>query len=605
MKGSSWGEYTPADGERETSPRLNRAVNMSTPSCTKLEPIFRWRRLIVAYLLGSIPLPLSFGDDPVVACCQSDGGCVIAAHSACVQQSGDPQPPGVSCSGVTCGSITWAQAPQFDPGGMNPNCLDGWSSYSRVGGAAILADRFVLPVQTTISEIHWWGGHSGWSSSTPPVDGLAWFHVGVWSDVPAGTGVPVTPWDRPGTLLWVKSSQRIDLAETAVGCAPNFDEATETSEVFRYDLSVPEAERFQSGSGGAYWLSVAAAAIDVACACNGDVVTPNGSPSSADAAFISAHVGCAVATGDAACDPCDVNCNGVVDSVDVAVVAQCQVFAGWADPSCCVPPTEYPWGWMTRPNGSSDGAVAITSPTTPQVGGALLSAERVTGAQGAPWNLSFVLNGATGSRFVPDAPLPESSGVNKNRYVSFGPASTWAGREIAVRIRLVNLDRFAAFNGQSRWIAAPSVYADNPAGSFRAAPLECIPTFMDWATVPVVHGFGAAVVPQSVYEIQAVDRSCETTLGDESCYSPPLTVVTGEWGDVVAPFGGATQPNFGDVTALVDKFKSLPTSLPRVRAQLRPNVVVPANNVSFQDVSLLVGAFQGTPYSFAGPSACP
>ncbi len=565
----------------------------------------RTSAILAAHLLCFLDPRESPGDEPDVACCRADGGCDVTAYSTCVQQPGDPQPPGVSCGAVACEPIAWVQAPQFDSGSTNPTCLDGWNAPSVLGGTPTLAANFSLPEQTAISEIHWWGAHLGWASTTPPVDGLAWFQVGIWSNVLAGTGVPTVSWDRPGTLLWAKSVRRADLAETAMGCVPNFDQGAETSVVFRYDFAVAESERFQSGGGGSFWLSIAASPIDPACECQGDVTSPNGSPNGADAAFVSTRVGCAVGTGDSDCDRCDVDCNGFVETRDVAIVSPCQALQGWANPECCLTPAVYPWGWITRQNGSGPGAVGITSPTIPQVGATFGSGDRVVDTQGAPWKLSFVLNGGAGTRFVPDLPVPEPNGLNKNRYLSFVPPPAWMGHEIAVRVRLVALDRFAGFNGETRWVAAPSFYADNPAGSFYAAQLECVPAFTDWTPFPVVHSYGPAVVPLSVYEIQAVDRSCENTLGDESCFSPPLVVRTSEWGDVVAPFGGATQPNFGDVNALVDKFKSLPTSISRARAQLRPNLVVPGNNISFQDISLLVGAFQGNPYSFAGPSACP
>lgn len=469
----------------------------------------------------------------------------------------------------------------------------------------MLAAAFALPAQTAISEIHWWGGHLQWSSPAPPPDGPPWFQVGIWSHVPAGTGDPAMPWDRPGTLLWMKSVRRADLSETSVGCAPNHDGASETSELYRYDLQIPEPERFQSAGGGSYWLSVASSGIDSACACDGDVVAPSGGPNAQDAAFINSHVGCTVGAGDSNCDVCDVNCDGAVDSVDVAVVSQCQALEGWANPACCMPPTEFPWGWITRDTGGGAAAVAITSPTVPQVGAVFLTGTRVTDSGGAPWKLAFVLNGSDGSRFVPSPPLPEPNGLAKNRYVSFAAAPDWNGREIAVRVRMLALDRFPAFNGQSQWVGASTTYAENPTGTFIAAPLGCAPHFASWTTSPAVHVYGPAVVPMSAYEIQAVDRSCESTLADEGCYSSPLLVQTCEWADVVSPFGGASQPNFGDVNALVEKFKSVPTSIPRVRAQLRPNVVIPGNNVSFLDVSLAVGAFQGQTYPFAGPSACP
>ena len=58
---------------------------------------------IAAYLPFSPLHPQeALGDEPEVACCRPRGGCDVAAYSACVQEAGDPQPPGVSCASVAC-----------------------------------------------------------------------------------------------------------------------------------------------------------------------------------------------------------------------------------------------------------------------------------------------------------------------------------------------------------------------------------------------------------------------------------------------------------------------------------------------------------------------
>jgi len=118
----------------------------------------------------------------------------------------------------------------------------------------------------------------------------------------------------------------------------------------------------------------------------------------------------------------------------------------------------------------------------------------------------------------------------------------------------------------------------------------------------VLHLFGQAVVPGSTYNVRMCDAS-----GDDC--SNPLLVATAKWGDVVRPFGGGSQPNFGDVNAIVQKFTSLPSAPSMPRADLvgtqppgTPNT--PNQSANFADVSADVAAFSGFAYPYTVP-ACP
>jgi hypothetical protein len=222
-----------------------------------------------------------------------------------------------------------------------------------------------------------------------------------------------------------------------------------------------------------------------------------------------------------------------------------------------------------------------------------------------------------------DCPVFEAIHVNpmpsiKNRYISFTPrVSYWTpltafiqppleGKRAAIRVRLVDIDGFPSLNGQYRYVGPPSTYPDvtTPLGEFIAASLQCQPFYMDWGHTEYMHLTGEAIVPDSVYEVQIIAESCTPPLLDESKYSPAVTIVTREWGDVVEPFGGITQPNFTDIAELVDAFRQIEGAIVKPRAQLQPALINPGGNVSFADITMGVNAFRGLAYPFPVPP-CP
>jgi len=83
--------------------------------------------------------------------------------------------------------------------------------------------------------------------------------------------------------------------------------------------------------------------------------------------------------------------------------------------------------------------------------------------------------------------------------------------------------------------------------------------------------------------------------------SLPVTVETATWGDIVSPFGTV---NFLDISALVDKFKGLPSAPSKLRSLLRGNIPPVGEAVNFLDISLCVDAFKGLPYAHSGPTSC-
>jgi murein tripeptide amidase MpaA len=111
---------------------------------------------------------------------------------------------------------------------------------------------------------------------------------------------------------------------------------------------------------------------------------------------------------------------------------------------------------------------------------------------------------------------------------------------------------------------------------------------------------GAEITPSTTYWLQPEDEYG----ADIGGYG---VATTERWGDVAgesisgwwsAPDGNV---DFQDITATVDRFKSLPGAPPLERCDLVPEV--PDRVVSFTDIATSVDAFRGLPYPYEGP--CP
>ncbi len=203
------------------------------------------------------------------------------------------------------------------------------------------------------------------------------------------------------------------------------------------------------------------------------------------------------------------------------------------------------------------------------------------------------------------APSAETTPVVKNRYLTCSLDNLTGFT--ALRVTLVDLPvPFSSFNGQARWVGPPqsSTETQSPLTTFTAAGLQCEPYFTDWSALGTLQIYGAEIVPNAEYEIQSV--ACDPN--DEAGFSAPLTVRTAAWGDIVEPFNPPSttqQPDFGDVSAVVNKFKEVDGSPIKARTQLHPNLPDPSVPVDFADISACVDAFKGFPYPYPGPTDCP
>jgi hypothetical protein len=229
---------------------------------------------------------------------------------------------------------------------------------------------------------------------------------------------------------------------------------------------------------------------------------------------------------------------------------------------------------------------------------------------------------------VPPPAEEDVSGIQKCRFVSFAVPELDVARETALRVKLNSLHHvdppysggvsvpFTSFEGQVRWVGPPTQYMESSSNAtpLHAASLQCTPHYQDWSTVGLIHVFGSAIVPSSVYEVENVAASC---VGNEvSCtaVSEPLVVTTTRWGDVESPYNPPSitaQPDLGDIAALVNKFRSTPSAPIKARALLAGDdsfgnfsVQTLTNDFGFGHIAVCVDAFRGRAYPYT-IEACP
>lgn len=205
------------------------------------------------------------------------------------------------------------------------------------------------------------------------------------------------------------------------------------------------------------------------------------------------------------------------------------------------------------------------------------------------------------SPLAPPGAAPD--GVNKNRYLTVD-VSLPVSPIRAFHVTLVDLPApFESFEGQSYWVGPPQDRPDTPSSTFKVAGLQCSPFYSQWIGIDVLSIISHAIVPGATYEIRSIN---ECTAGDPSQATPLEVVTVGRWGDIVIPFNPPSptvQPDLADVSAMVDKFRNVPTAVPMNRADVSPNL--PDQVLDFSDISLVVDSFRGVPYPFPGPTACP
>lgn len=372
---------------------------------------------------------------PVMACCLPDGTCVDTQYMNCVMQGGDPQGPGTTCATVTCHPIKWAQPPVFVDNTPHPECFFGWDEPSIYDGFQVVADDFLCVDEGPIANIHFWGSYASWEDLAPPPDAPALFHIGLWTDQPAGPGG--LPPSHPMTLIHEWIVPRSDLNERPVACdfEPNHMETPDGC--FRYDFDIPPDQwYFQEPGPTVYWISISAMYEQIDCACNADF---NGDQN-VNNMDLSALAACAGQPPVGPCTQMDLNCDGVINTRDQATML-CWL-ACWplhhdfavCDGMCCgtaPPPVENVWGWKTRPHFYNDFAHAVSDPTELTLGNEYVEGTIVESG----WDMAFVI-----TTRHPEPPLvskwsqlphPEGEGFDAASDIGFlGPEDEYKWREL-------------------------------------------------------------------------------------------------------------------------------------------------------------------------------
>lgn len=219
----------------------------------------------------------------------------------------------------------------------------------------------------------------------------------------------------------------------------------------------------------------------------------------------------------------------------------------------------------------------------------------------------------------PDLDNPNMGDGAIVRFLSFEPVN--AGEMTALRVTLTNLPPPSAdHNGEVRWVAAPNPVCDNqgqtsppcsnPSSSFQASRLSCAPAYRDWGTISTLYIYDEGIVPGAVYDVRAIRQGCDEA--DEGSYSDSLTINTSVWGDVTGGFDSGTgtwTPPDGsvdlstDYTAVLDKFTGGPSAPHKARCDMDPEI--PNRMIGIPDILVVITAFTGGSYPFAGPTDCP
>ena len=233
-------------------------------------------------------------------------------------------------------------------------------------------------------------------------------------------------------------------------------------------------------------------------------------------------------------------------------------------------------------------------------------------------------SGSTGASL----PIADPTGITKPRFISFSvpAAATAAAGDTALRVKLTTVHNvvppytagasipFTLFEGQSQYVGPPVQYVESVSSGtpFMASKLQCAPYYQDWTTISLLHVTGEAIVPSSSYGVEHLAASC---LGQEATapclsggtnVSAALPIVTGRWGDAVATFQlptpPVTQPDFNDIGALVNKFKSAVGAPIKARAMLAGEGARGLINITpdlgFGHISACVDGFKGLAYPY-------
>lgn len=149
----------------------------------------------------------------------------------------------------------YSQKPDVIDTGQPPK-INGWDELSSYNSTPMMADDWLCSDERPITDIHWWGSFIGWTQPhLPPMLPKA-FHIGIWTDVPAG-GQP--PFSHPGTLIWENTCTNWVWNFAGYDVTP-WIEGMKNEACFQFTQLLSEDEWFfqKPDDNQVYWLSIAA-----------------------------------------------------------------------------------------------------------------------------------------------------------------------------------------------------------------------------------------------------------------------------------------------------------------------------------------------------------
>jgi len=248
---------------------------------------------------------------------------------------------------------------------------------------------------------------------------------------------------------------------------------------------------------------------------------------------------------------------------------------------------------------------------------------RAAGAESAADEpASPTYEGQAAAAFItPAPPVPDSTGIDKCRFISFSNLDLGA---TAIRVTLLSLHHvdppypggvsapFTLFEGQTMYVGPPTQYVESTSSGtpFMASVLQCAPHYQDWKTVGLLHVTGEAIVPSSIYEVQILAAECLDNEAACKAVSAALAIKTTRWGNVAElpdPADPGEMPEFTDINVLINKFQDAPGAPIKPQALLagdnEQGLIDLAPDVDISHVAAAVDAFKGLPYPYK-PGRC-
>ncbi len=160
--------------------------------------------------------------------------------------------------------IKWTQPPVLDPQSGAVPLIRGWDEMSvyqpMMQPQQIMADDWLCTDERPVTDLHWWGSFIGWTQPhLPPVLPKA-FHIGIWTDVPAVAGDPLS-FSHPGEMIWEHTCDKWVWNFAGYDLDPRL-EPIENEACFQFNQLLSQDDWFYQKPSGpegtVYWLSISA-----------------------------------------------------------------------------------------------------------------------------------------------------------------------------------------------------------------------------------------------------------------------------------------------------------------------------------------------------------